>query len=72
MAGRQHRPLFNGAAGVIWALPRLHTLGAAALTRDFLPEVRGLFDRQQRDDKDLQRDRVPSFAVGDGGILLLH
>lgn len=67
------KPLFNGAAGVIWALQRLHALGAAdSPGQNFLPHVRTLLDRQHQDDGALQRDRTLSFPLGDVGILLLH
>jgi hypothetical protein len=60
-------PLYNGAAGVIWALHRLDEA-----RRDFLPAVTTLLARNRADNLRLANRSLPSFALGDTGILLLH
>ncbi len=60
-------PLYNGAAGVIWAL---HHLGAAR--RDYLPAIETLLARDRADNLRLANRKLPSFPLGDGGILALH
>lgn len=41
--------LYNGAAGVVWALHCLHDTGVAPLAHDFLPAVRTLVARHHAD-----------------------
>jgi hypothetical protein len=60
-------PLYYGAAGVIWALRHL---GAAR--RDYLPAVETLLERNRADNLRLANRKLPSFFVGDAGILMLH
>jgi hypothetical protein len=60
-------PLYNGAAGVIWALHRLD--GAR---RNYLPAVATLMARNRADNLRLANRTLRSFALGDTGILLLH
>src|SRR5476649_2084619 len=43
------KPVYHGAAGVIWALTRLAETGGATLQRDYLPTALDL-DRRQRED----------------------
>ena len=72
------KPLYHGAAGVIWALNHLAAMGAAAADRDYRPTVR---DLAQRNRHDLDRyETVASymgheqaaFLVGETGLLLLQ
>jgi len=60
-------PLYNGAAGVVWGLHRLK--GAR---RDYLPAVATLLARGRADNLRLANRSLPSFALGDAGILFLH
>ena len=60
-------PLYNGAAGVIWALHRLNSA-----RRDYLPAVATLLPRNRADNLRLANRTLRSFALGDAGILLLH
>src|SRR6185312_8128393 len=60
-------PLYNGAAGVIWALHHL-----AAARRDYLPAVATLLERNRANDWRLAGEQRFGFAIGDAGILLLH
>src|ERR1700675_928163 len=43
------KTLYNGAAGVIWALKYLDEAGAISLKRDYLPTVRELIQRSRDD-----------------------
>jgi hypothetical protein len=72
------KPLYHGAAGVIWALRRLEGVSAAEPLRDFDPVVATLIDRS-RDDlrrhtgvRDYMQSETPAYLVGDAGILLLQ
>ncbi len=72
------KPIYYGAAGVIWALQYLDETGAAALQRDYLPTVRKLLQRH-RDDLEKYAGvreymgRVPgAFLIGELGFLLLN
>src|SRR5712692_475113 len=71
------KPIYYGAAGVIWALNHLSEGGAIALERDYLPTVRELI-RRHRDDIRKYRDvrkymggELSSYLLGETGILLL-
>ena len=66
------KPVYYGAAGVIWALRYLHGAGAAELTRDYLPAVGRLLAAHRADSLELTGAPVPGYPVGDAGILLLH
>jgi hypothetical protein len=59
--------LYNGAAGVVWALNRLD-----AARRDYLPAIATLLARNRADNLRLANRSLPSFALGDTGILFLH
>ncbi len=72
------KPLYHGAAGVIWALLHLEEAGAVKVRRDYLPTVREL---RQRNRDDLHKyesvrkymgDEQASYLVGETGILLLQ
>jgi phage tail protein X len=72
------KPLYHGAAGVIWALTRLAEAGGAALLRDYRATAMDL-DRRQREDLAqhpgvaayMGRER-PAFLIGETGTLLLQ
>ena len=66
------KPVYYGAAGVIWALTHLNEEGAIALERDYLPAVRGLLERNRDDVRKYQSHEVTSYLTGDAGILLLN
>jgi lantibiotic modifying enzyme len=70
--------LYNGAAGVIWALHYLEQSGAVARGPDYLPCVRELVQRHRADlkrypafDQYLGSERASHF-IGEAGMLLLH
>ena len=65
------KPLFNGAAGVVWGLQRLAAMGAIAPARDFRSVVAGLLARQHEDDIQLGREPSHAFPIGDTGLLML-
>ncbi|HET6473711.1 MAG TPA: LanC-like protein [Pseudomonadales bacterium] len=66
------KPLYYGAAGVIWALHRLHEGGGFELRRDYA-EVLPLLRVAHRRDT-VERDGKPllGFTLGDAGIALLQ
>ena len=66
------KPMYYGAAGVIWTLDYLQPHGAADAARDYVPYLDDLLTRHRADAQQLQSARDPSFGVGDTGILLLH
>jgi lantibiotic modifying enzyme len=65
--------LYEGAAGVIWALHRLQTGGNAALRRNWAPVAVGLIERYlSQPELQVFVDRpVPSLWMGEAGILLV-
>lgn len=72
------KPLYHGAAGVVWALKYLDETGAVALRRDYLPTVAELPERI-RDDlqkhpgvRDYVGRDIDSYLLGDTGILMLQ
>ncbi len=65
------KPMFNGAGGVFWALRRLRAHGAAIDALDDRTILAALPDLQHEDDVRLNRERSPSFAIGDTGLALL-
>jgi len=71
------KPIYYGAAGVIWALNHLHESGAIALERDYIPTVRGLIQRHRADIRKYNDVRKymgveqSSYLLGETGILLL-
>ena len=66
------KAIYNGAAGVIWALGRLQDAGFAALGRSYLPAVSSLLARHRVDALALTQAPVRGYPVGDAGIALLH
>jgi lantibiotic modifying enzyme len=61
--------IYMGAAGVVWALEALQRAGAVELRRDYRPVIERALERYlERPDFD---DRVPSFWMGESGILLV-
>ncbi len=66
------KPLFNGAAGVIWAQQHLQALDAAEPRRDYSAVIALLLALQHEDDLVLARDASQAFVIGDAGLLLLH
>jgi hypothetical protein len=66
--------LYLGASGVIWALHHLARTGAADLMRDWAPIADSLADRylaQPDFPEDTDGAPVPSFLMGEAGILLV-
>lgn len=72
------KPLYHGAAGVIWALLHLDEAGAAKVRRDYLQTVRELRRRNSDDLRKLESvrkymgDEQASYLVGETGMLLLE
>ena len=74
------KPIYHGAAGVIWALGRLRDLGFASPELDYLPTVATLVERYRADLRgnpamasyvDGERGR-DSVLIGEAGLKLLH
>jgi len=66
------KPIYYGAAGVIWGLRTLHEAGVADLGRDYGPFVSGLLERHREDSLRLTNRPILGYPTGDAGILLLH
>ncbi len=70
------KPLYHGAAGVIWALERLDREGAAPLAHDFGPIALSLADRSREDIRrhegvrDYVGDRTAGYLIGETGLHL--
>jgi hypothetical protein len=63
--------LYNGAAGVVWALERLRSAGAAEVALDTRPIVDGLHEHSDRWIAVSESER-PSYFLGHSGVLLLQ
>jgi lantibiotic modifying enzyme len=72
------KPIYFGAAGVIWALKYLDEAGAAKLERDYLPTARELVGRHRDDLRSYEGVRKylghesAAYMLGELGILLLN
>lgn len=65
-------PLYFGAAGVIWALHHLETLGAARLDRAYARVLPGLVERNRQWLRSGGSDADASYLMGETGILLVQ
>lgn len=63
--------LYNGAAGVVWALERLKSLHAADVALDTAPIVDGLHEHSKRWIT-AHGSEWPSYFLGHSGVLLLQ
>ncbi len=72
------KPLYHGAAGVIWALDHLAEVGATTDRRDYRPALDSLIERDRRDlatypaVADYMGREQAALMVGETGILLLQ
>ncbi len=66
------KPIYYGAAGVIWTLRYLHRAGMADVGRDYLPTVATLLERHRADAQRLTGAPSLAYPTGDAGILLLQ
>lgn len=72
------KALYNGAAGVIWALRRLAREGAAPLALEFGPTVRDLIERSREDLRrhetlrDYMAGAQSAYLIGETGLRLLE
>jgi hypothetical protein len=72
------KPLYHGAAGVIWALTYLAEAGAVERNCDYLPTVRELRARNRDDlrrndgQREYMRRELGCYLVGETGMLLLE
>lgn len=62
--------LYYGAAGVIWALDALESLGVAPPGPDYADALNTLADRARDDDIRLKGRSVPAFHMGLAGVLM--
>jgi hypothetical protein len=65
--------LYLGASGVVWALDALERAGAAELRRDWAPTATALHEHYLGgpDFAEFTGGSVPSFRMGEAGILLV-
>src|SRR5262249_15056974 len=66
------KPLYYGAAGVIWALHHLEQSGCAALGRDYRTAVDELAARDRADWLRLRGKPERGYPLGASGIHMLH
>ncbi len=66
------KPIYYGAAGVIWTLRTLHEAGVADLGRDYRPTLGALLGSHREDSLRLTKRPILGYPTGDAGILLLH
>ncbi len=72
------KPLYYGAAGVIWALDYLAAAGAVKPGPDYLPTLRELPERSREDLRQHETlssyagSAVASYLMGEAGMLMLH
>lgn len=66
------KPLYYGAAGVIWALHHLEQTGFAACGRDYRPAVEELAERDRADWLRLKGRAEHGYALGAAGIHMLR
>ncbi len=65
------KPIYYGAAGVVWALLHLQRAGVADAD-DYLPAVATLLERHREDSLRLTGAPILAYPTGDAGIALLH
>ena len=65
------KPIYYGAAGVVWALQHLQRAGMADAD-DYLPAVATLLERHREDSLRLAGAPILAYPTGDAGIALLH
>ena len=69
-ASLTYKTLYSGASGIIWTLQELSKLGFANLTRDYMSFLPSVYENYlERPDTG---SRVPSYFMGEVGILLLY
>ena len=66
------KPLYYGAAGVIWGLRHLQAAGAIAPGPEYVEAVAGLLAGSRVDAQRLHGGPLSAYLLGDAGILLLH
>ena len=66
------KPIYYGAAGVVWTLLHLQRAGMAEVRRDYLPAIATLLERHRADSLRLTGAPNLAYPTGDAGIALLH
>jgi hypothetical protein len=69
---RTLKPIYYGAAGVIWSLDYLGSVGAIPQGYDYAPHMAALLDAHRADSLQLAGRPLLGFPIGDAGILLLN
>lgn len=63
--------LYHGAAGVVWALQHLQSVGLARIPIELGAFVAGLLARHRERSRAAGQAGVPSYLLGEAGVLLL-
>ena len=66
------KPIYYGAAGVVWTLLQLQRAEMADIGRDYVPAVASLLERHRADSQRLTGAPILAYPTGDAGIALLH
>jgi hypothetical protein len=66
------KPIYYGAAGVVWTLHYLHDVGLAPRPREFAPLLERLLAEHRADSLALVNAPIVGYPLGDASILLLH
>ncbi|HTK98632.1 MAG TPA: LanC-like protein [Pseudomonadales bacterium] len=66
------KPIYYGAAGVVWTLLHLQRAGMAEVGRDYLPAIATLLERHRADSLRLTGAPILAYPTGDAGIALLY
>jgi hypothetical protein len=66
------KPIYNGAAGLVWTLRWLDAAGFPAVGRDYLPMIATLAERDRADSMALLGRHTLSGVTGATGIMMLH
>jgi hypothetical protein len=66
------KPIYYGAAGVIWSLNHLANVGAIPKSYDYALHIPALLDAHRADSLRLVGQPLLGFPIGDAGILLLY
>jgi hypothetical protein len=66
------KPIYYGAAGVIWSLNHLASVGAIPHDTDYAQSVAALLEAHRADSLKLTGQPILGYPIGDAGILLLQ
>ena len=66
------KPIYYGAAGVVWTLLHLQRAGMAEVGRDYLPAIATLLERHRADSLRLTGAPILASPTGDAGSVPVH